>query len=208
MLQSLFTTMRMVSLWLLSSYCFECYNTKWNSSSTKNGHYLILSFGVEYSTDDCQNTRSPFKAPKWNSGEDNLEREDYTALLLLRVHPWMLKYNVKMESTSKNVPKIVTQLRRLDWSETFKRSYISEDTVKDVVVHLTLSFPISSVCAGKGRACQIEMSCHRIRTGSELSLVEIKRDEKSWSRRFSVFVLKHRSVCLTLGPCASACWAS
>lgn len=190
-------------------YCFECYKTKWKSSG--NGHSLILSFGVEYSADDRQYTRSPFKAPKWKSDEYNLEREDYTALLLLRVHPWMLKYNFKMESTSKNVPKIVTRLRCLDWNETFRRSYFSEDTVKDVCCcsfNTVVSWSFSVCWERKGLPDRDVLPSDQ---NWKWIISSSDKGEKSWSRRFSVFVLKsvlHRSVCLTLGPCASACWAS
>lgn len=46
-------TERMVLLWLLNSYCFDHYNTKRKPFRSKNGHYVILPFGVWYST-DCQ----------------------------------------------------------------------------------------------------------------------------------------------------------
>lgn len=40
-----FRTARMVLLWLLNSYCFKCYNTKWKPFGMK-GHYEILPSGV------------------------------------------------------------------------------------------------------------------------------------------------------------------
>lgn len=216
-----FKTARMVLLWLLNSYCFKCYNTKmetfWYEGPLRNTAIWCLIQYRQLSIPGHHRSRHP---------NDKVVNIIYRLEDKQHCFYWyLLMYNLKMESsTSNNFPKkplcdrvVLFKIKHLDIHISVKIQLKMH-----VVVNLTLSFPRASMCAGRGRACQIKTSCHQIRTQSESLLVETE-----WGRAVRLHARGHgaggsvvmlnpvphqvgvaQSMYLTLCPYASAYLAS